>query len=195
MSVRRNQGFTMIELLTAIVIVGVLAAFAVPAFKEVRLNSQISTISGDMAATLNRARSLAITTRSSVYVLKGAGSSITDVAAGSDWASGWRILRGPTMAASTQVSRVVRTGAYTDINVIVSDGLVDATGTASGAAIDGFAFNNLGQLVTTANLALAQAAIVICAPGVTTERGRTLAISRIGRVTNNSVSNPASCGS
>lgn len=195
MSVHKNQGFSLIELLTALMIVAVLGGIAVPAFKGVRMNSQISSISGDMSSTLSRARSLAITTRSRVYVIQGGGSGSTDVSVGSDWLSGWRISRGPTLATSAQVSRVLRSDRYTDINVLVTDGAVDATGTAAGASISGFAFNNFGQLITTDGLALSQASIVICAPGSTQERGRTIALSRSGRVTNNSVTNPVSCGS
>lgn len=189
----KSKGFSLIELVTTIAILGVVGALAVPAFKGFRINSQISSMSGDMVSTVNQARSLAISTRTSVYVIQGAGDAAGSVDIGSDWGEGWRISRGATLATSTQISQVRRTGGFADVSVLVSNGDVDLDGNASGAAITGFAFNNFGQLMTTDGLALSQAAIVICAPEYESERGRTIAISRIGRITNNSVDNPSAC--
>jgi prepilin-type N-terminal cleavage/methylation domain-containing protein len=189
MSVHKNRGFTMIEMVTVVLITGVLAMVAVPSFKNLRINSQISALSGDMSVTLNRARGLAISTRSQVYVIQGPGTSPTDVGVGTDWASGWRVLRGTTPALATVVTRVVRTGTSTDAKVLVTSGAVDAAGTASGAAVTGFGFNNFGQLTTDAGVAQTQAAIVICS-AVLKESGRAIAISRAGRVTNNVVTDP-----
>lgn len=195
MSVSVQRGFTLIELITTIFILAILGAVAIPAFSGIRLNSEISGVSGDMAATLSRARGLAISTRSPVFVIQGAGSSASDVAVGTSWASGWRVLKGATLAGSSAVTRIERQGNFSDINVLVTAGSVNASGTTTGAAINGFGFNNFGQLIKTDLTALTEAAIVICAPNTNNERGRTIAISRIGRVSNNSVDNPASCGS
>ncbi|MDQ8035826.1 MAG: GspH/FimT family pseudopilin [Pedobacter sp.] len=195
---RKNCGFTVVELITVIMIVGVLAAVAVPSFKTLRLNSQISAMSGDMAATLSQARSLAISKRTTVFVIQGAGTGTTDVAVGADWNGGWRILRGATLAAAVQVTRVQRMGSNTDVRLQVNGGSVDSAGTMTGTALNGFAFNNFGQLMLTdATTALTQAAMIICvADGISTsENGRAISISRSGRVSNQAVTNPASCGS
>ncbi len=187
----QNRGFTVVELITTVLIVGVLAAIAVPGFRNLRINSQISAMSGDMSVSLNRARSLAISTRTPVFLIRGPGTSDTDVAVGDDWESGWRLLRGADPATATLVSKVVRTGSSTDVLVLVTNGSVNAAGAASGAAISSFGFNNFGQLINGAGVALAQAAVVICSTDSrVNESGRAIAISRIGRVANNVVSNP-----
>lgn len=197
MSVRKNQGFTVVELITVIMIVGVLAAVAVPSFKSMRINGQISAMSGDMAATLSQARSLAISTRSTVFVIQGPGTSAADKAVGADWASGWRVLRGATLPGATQAARVQRIGGNQDIRLLVTAGSANATGTTTGASIKGFAFNNYGQLMLIDGVsALAQAAMIICVPDAVSavEHGRVISISRSGRVSNQPVTNPASCG-
>ncbi len=191
MSVSKSSGFTVVELVTTILIVGVLAAVAVPGFRSLRINSQISAMAGDMSVSLNQARSLAISTRTPVYLMRGPGTSATDVAVGDDWEGGWRLLQGADPATATVVSRVVRTGNSTDVLVQVSNGAVDASGTASGAAVSSIGFNNFGQLITGAGAALAQAAVVICSTDErVSESGRALSVSRIGRVSNNVVVNP-----
>ncbi len=191
MSVHKSRGFTVIELITVIMIVGILAAVAVPGFRNLRINSQISAISGDMSVSLNRARSLAISTRTPVYLMQGPGSSATDMDAGDDWASGWRLLRGTTPAAATPVSKVVRAGSNTDVRVLVTNGAVDATGNAAGSAVKTIGFNGFGQLIAGDGSALAQAAIVICSTDDRVkESGRAIAVSRIGRIANNVVADP-----
>lgn len=191
---RAQSGFTLLELIIALIVVGVLTAMAVPSYRITRVNTQISGMSGDMVTTLNMGRRLAISTRTPVFVVKGAGSSAADTAVGESWASGWRVFQGATLATATPVTRVERNGGFTDINVLVTNGKVDAAGKTDGAALNTFVFNNFGQLTTTASVAITQAVVVICAPKEDNERGRVLTVSRLGRTTNISVNNPESCG-
>lgn len=201
MSVHKDQGFTLFELMIAFAIAAILVGLAVPSFRSMRINSSISSLAGEAVLSVNEARSRAITSRSRFYVVQGPGLTATDtgtVGAG-DWVGGWRILAGPTIATATLVSRNDKKGnasggsGVTQVSLFVTDKAVDAAGNVDGNKINGFGFNNFGQLIALDGSGLASAVIVICAPNSTAERGRAISISSLGRVTNNVVTDPASC--
>ena len=57
---RKQAGFTLVELLITIVILGILASLAIPSFREFVAGQRIKTASFDMMAMLTLARSEAI---------------------------------------------------------------------------------------------------------------------------------------
>lgn len=83
-----NEGFTLIELIVAITIVGILAAMAGPSmwtfFSQNRLSSQIN----ELIADINLARSEAIKRSTTAGVCATAVNG-TACAAGGNWANGW----------------------------------------------------------------------------------------------------------
>ena len=58
MSLPKQQGFTLIELVMVIVILGILASFAVPRFAEITVDARASTVNG-LAGSLRSAAALA----------------------------------------------------------------------------------------------------------------------------------------
>lgn len=54
------KGFTLIEMMMALAVIGVLAAITIPSFNEFRLNSRMTSAANDLLGALNVARSEAI---------------------------------------------------------------------------------------------------------------------------------------
>lgn len=67
MNTRSNKGFTLVEIMIVVVIIGLLAAMAIPAFQKVRTASQDK-------AVLNNARQLAAA--ADQYYLENGGSTV-----------------------------------------------------------------------------------------------------------------------
>jgi type IV pilus assembly protein PilA len=70
MNTRSNKGFTLVEIMIVVVIIGLLAAMAIPAFQKVRQSSQDK-------AVLNNARQLSAA--ADQYYLENGVSSVASV--------------------------------------------------------------------------------------------------------------------
>lgn len=80
---RRQCGASLIEVMMATSIAGVLASAAIPAMKDALVQQRLRAGSSDLYATFNLARSEAIRRASSVAVMP---------ADAQDWSSGWKVF-------------------------------------------------------------------------------------------------------
>ena len=78
----RQAGFTLIELIMVIAIVGVLIAVALPAMSEMIINQKVKGVANELYFDLSYARSEAIKRNGTVQVVR----------AGSDWTEGWTVV-------------------------------------------------------------------------------------------------------
>lgn len=101
-------GFTLVELLVTIAVLGIIASLAVPSFREFIAAQRVKNASFNIMATLTMARSEA---------LKRNGN-VTITPAGGAWTSGWTITAPDGTALSSQnalpgLSIVCKTGSTT----------------------------------------------------------------------------------
>ena len=64
-----RKGFTLVELLVVVAIMGILIAFTVPAFESMGRGSAVRTAATQLAATMTYARQQAVVTRANTYVV------------------------------------------------------------------------------------------------------------------------------
>jgi type IV fimbrial biogenesis protein FimT len=81
---RRGRGFTLIELVTTITVMAILAGLALPSFRSFVVNQRLRNASFDLMATLTLVRSEAVT--------RGNNVSMTKTTAGPDWDQGWKVF-------------------------------------------------------------------------------------------------------
>jgi len=86
---RRDDGFTLIELMIAIALVGILLATAVPALDDFTNDARQTGAINDFISSIHIARNTAITTNSRVTMCASASGTNCELAS---WDSGWIVF-------------------------------------------------------------------------------------------------------
>lgn len=89
-SIHTSRGFTLVELVVAIALLGIIMAIAIPSFTSIIQNNYAVSISNNLVNSLAFARSEAIKRNSPVSVCATADTNFN--ACGAQWALGWLVF-------------------------------------------------------------------------------------------------------
>lgn len=113
---RRARGFTLLELIVAIAVMGILATLAVPAFQYVAATSKIKSAASNLHMSLLKARSEAVKR----------DADVTLTATGGAWQNGWTMTAGGNTLQSQEALKGVTVVATETTVTFQSSGRVAA---------------------------------------------------------------------
>lgn len=159
----RSTGLSVFEVLITLTVLGILAALAVPSFREAALNGASTAQSNDLATAFSLARSEATKQAVSVRVS----------AVGGDWQAGWEVATDRNRSGTIDGADVVlRIGDQ------AREGFIWVVQDQGGGAVADVWFNASGRLV-----GMAQPVVVtIRRPDGDASKSRRLCIALSGRL-------------
>jgi type IV fimbrial biogenesis protein FimT len=116
-----SAGFTLIEMLVAITIIGILTMLAAPTLRDAMLNGRMVGMVNDTMGDLNIARSEAVKRNSSVTLCPSANGGTCS--GGTNWAQGWIVFNdvdvdGTRTVASEELIKATPAVSNTNPNAV-----------------------------------------------------------------------------
>jgi len=174
---KKQSGFTMLELMITLIILGIMLGMGVPAMAQMIQSSTVSRVTNDLVRDFNSARSEAVDLNKVVTVCRRA-SDTTCETTGDEWqSSGWLVFVEPTPATGTPASAaaVIRdTGPITNTTITHNP----TTGATFNAA---FSFWPDGTVRDSTNTSV-PVSMTVCPLSTDSVKGRQLYINERGDI-------------
>lgn len=165
---KRSAGFTLVEMIIAVAILGIMAAIAMPSFSTFIRNAQIRSAVENMQAGLNLARSEALrrNTRVSLWMVNGISATCARSASGTSWVVSLADPAGKCniVSSETVAPQLVQSRSGSDGTGTVGVSAV----TGGGAASSCITFNGFGQVEAACTGGGTPVARVVFAPAAAT---------------------------
>lgn len=162
MSVRSQQGFTLVEALIVVAILSIVAAIALPSFRQVQAAARANAAAVDMASAITEARALAVGRQRPVTL------TANGAAAGNRWGQGWIIAFTVPLAGVG--------------NLAEHRGLPETSRITSAPDIQALVFQPNGLVQTVAGVPIGTITFQACDESSDSETGRNVVLTRFGRV-------------
>lgn len=164
-----NQGFTLMELMIAIAVLGALLALGWPSFTEALSNNRLAAASNSMIAGVNLARSEAMRSNRAGGVCPSADGATC----AADWSAGWLVWNDANAdGAKAADEPAIRYFQGNPAQVALA---------SAGAAVPSIVFDRRGRMTAPAANAVLTAHTVDCTTGAANKQRR-LTITRAGQV-------------
>jgi type IV fimbrial biogenesis protein FimT len=85
----RSRGFTLVELITAVAVLAILVALAVPNFNDATLSARLNGFANSLVAAAQMARSEAIKRNETIRLCASSGGATCDAG---EWEEGWIVV-------------------------------------------------------------------------------------------------------
>jgi type IV fimbrial biogenesis protein FimT len=125
---RRSHGFTLVELMVALAIVGVATAVALPSFQSMVRDTRLTSQANDMLSALKFTRSEAVKRNARVTMCKsdnGTACSVTDSATG-NWQGGWIVFAdGGAVGVIDATDTILQVHGALASSTLIGDGSVN----------------------------------------------------------------------
>ncbi len=167
---RKQDGLTLIELLTTVAIVAVLAVVAIPSYKTMTSRNRMVASLNDLVADLQYARSEAIKRGRDIIVCP-ANQQFSNCRVSNDWTSGW-IVRDP---GDTSASPAIAPAVLRIHEALANGDIMTETDRRSGDTAGRIVFNRNGFSSNART-------IQICGSDRDDSKARAIVISTAGHI-------------
>jgi type IV fimbrial biogenesis protein FimT len=170
-----SAGFSLLELMIAVVVLAIGVGLAIPTFRELVRNSNVSSTTNDLLVAINLARQEAIK--------RGTRVAVMSKSAGADWSTGWNI-----------VVDAARDGTYTGDTVrtreAVSTGYsIKVKASGAGGKDDRIVFDSSGSMtnglkppdMTDGSKTVTRVEVSVCSQVTDMSKARTITVIPSGQ--------------